>query len=75
MAIKIDMEKTFDSMKWSFILAILTKLGVSPTWINWVRICISFSSFFILINVSPFGLFSLERGLRQGDPYPLSSLF
>jgi hypothetical protein len=68
MAIKIDMEKAFDRMEWSFILAILSKLGFHPTWINWVRIHISSSSFSILINGSPFGLFTLERGLRQGDP-------
>jgi hypothetical protein len=64
MAIKIDMEKAFDHIKWSFILAILSKLGFHPTWINWIQICISSSSFSILINGSPFGLFSPERGLR-----------
>jgi hypothetical protein len=34
MAIKIHMEKAFDRMEWSFILAILSKLGFHPTWIN-----------------------------------------
>ena len=68
MAIKIDMEKAFNRMEWSFILAILSKLGFHPTWINWVRICISSSSFFVLMNGSHFGLFTLERELGQGDP-------
>ena len=63
MAIKIDMEKAFDRMEWNFILAILSKLGFHPTWINWVRICISSSSFFVLINGSPYGYFTPERGL------------
>ena len=31
MAIKIDMEKAFDRMELSFILAILSKLGFHPT--------------------------------------------
>ena len=35
-AIKIDMEKAFDRMEWSFILTILNKLGFHPTWINWI---------------------------------------
>ena len=68
MAIKIDMEKAFDHMEWNFILAILSKLGFHPTWINWVRICISFPSFSVLINGSLYGYFTPERGLRQGDP-------
>jgi hypothetical protein len=62
-AIKIDMEKAFDRKEWSLILAILSKLGFHPTWINWIRICIS-SSFSILINGNPFGLFTMEKGFH-----------
>jgi hypothetical protein len=64
----MEMEKAFDRMEWTFLLSILEKLGFSSTWLAWIRICISSSSFSILLNGSPFGLFSLERGLRQGDP-------
>jgi hypothetical protein len=67
MAVKIDMEKAFDRMEWSFIFAILTKLGFAPMWINWIRICITSPSFSILINGSLFGHFCSRRGLRQGD--------
>jgi hypothetical protein len=68
MAIKIDMEKAFDRMKWNFILAILSKLGFHSTWINWIRICITSPSFLIFINGSPYSHFNPERGIRQGDP-------
>jgi hypothetical protein len=68
MAIKIDMEKAFDRMELNFILAILSKLGFHPTWINWIKLCITFSSFSIMLNGSPYGNFNPERGLRQGDP-------
>jgi hypothetical protein len=65
MTVNIDMEKAFDKIEWSFLLAILTKLGFHPTWI---KLCILTSSFSILLNGSPFGLFSPSRGLGQGDP-------
>jgi hypothetical protein len=68
MFLNMDMEKAFDKMEWDFILAIMEKLGFHPTWISWIRLCISSSSFSIILNGSPFGNFSPERGLRQGDP-------
>jgi hypothetical protein len=68
MFMKMDMEKAFDIMERSFLLAILKKLGFNPIWLSWTKICISSTSFSILLNGSPFGFFSPGRGLRQGDP-------
>jgi hypothetical protein len=68
MAVNIDMEKAFDRMEWSFILSILHKLGFNDKWINWIRLCITTTSFSVLLNGSPFGHFRPSQGLRQGDP-------
>jgi hypothetical protein len=68
MIVKIDMEQAFDRMEWSFLLSIMVRLGFHPIWVSWIRICISTTSFSILLNGSPFGMFSPSRGLRQGDP-------
>ena len=43
----------------------MRKLGFNDTWIE---SCITSSSFSILIDDSLFGLFSLDRGLRQENP-------
>lgn len=34
MAIKVDMENTFDGMKWALILNVLKKFGFKETWIK-----------------------------------------
>jgi hypothetical protein len=68
MFLKMDMEKAFDKMEWNLILVILQSLGFHANWIQWIEACISTTSFFILLNGSPYGHIAPERGLRQGDP-------
>ncbi|GLT68114.1 hypothetical protein SLA2020_403730 [Shorea laevis] len=68
MALKLDMEKAFDSMEWDFILQILNRLGFHPTWVQWIRQCLTTTSFSILLDGAPYGKFFPSRGLRQGDP-------
>jgi hypothetical protein len=67
MFLNMDMEKAFDKMEWEFILSIMKRLGFHSSSINWIKLYISSSSFSILINGNPFGLFYPKRGLRQGD--------
>lgn len=37
-------------------------------FVNWVKICLTTSRFFVIINGKPCGCFLGKRGLRQGDP-------
>ncbi|GLT60898.1 hypothetical protein SLA2020_336390 [Shorea laevis] len=62
------MEKAFHRMEWSFLLRIFALLGFNSKWIQLVGQCISTASFSILLDGSPFGLFSSSRGIKQGDP-------
>jgi hypothetical protein len=65
---KIDFEKAYDKVKWSFLQQTLRMKGFSPKWCRWVEGMVSSGSVGIKVNdeIGPF--FQTRRGLRQGDP-------
>ncbi|KAL6190194.1 hypothetical protein ACLB2K_036592 [Fragaria x ananassa] len=68
MAVKLDLEKAYDLLDWSYIQACLCKFGFHSDWINLIMHCISSVSFSIMLNGIPKGWFQPTRGIRQGDP-------
>ena len=64
---KLNIEKTYDSISWEFLLQVLGRMGFGSQWLSWMKWCISTASFSVLINGSPAGFFPSSRGLRQGD--------
>ena len=68
MAIKLDHQKAYDRVNWSFIKVVLIKFGFSEVFINWIMECITSMSFEVLINGGKSENFKPERGMRQGDP-------
>lgn len=67
MLLKIDLEKTFDRLEWSFIQQSLHILNFPTNLINLIMSCVSSSSISILINEKPTNYFLPSRGIRQGD--------
>ena len=65
MLCKLDLEKAYDHVDWSFLCVVLAKLGFGERWIMW---CTSTASFSVLVNGSLHGFFLSSRGLMQGDP-------
>lgn len=68
MAVRADIEKSYDRMEWGLIIQALKCFGFCSTFINWIHKCISTVSYSSLFNGSPFGFFKPTRGLRKGDP-------
>ncbi|GKV49874.1 hypothetical protein SLEP1_g56597 [Rubroshorea leprosula] len=65
---KIDFEKAYDKVSWSFLDYMMLRMGFCSTWRKWIRECLETSSVSILVNGSSTRQFSVSRGLRQGDP-------
>nr|GEX33126.1 putative RNA-directed DNA polymerase, eukaryota, reverse transcriptase zinc-binding domain protein [Tanacetum cinerariifolium] len=65
---KVDFEKAFDSVNWTYHDHMLYILGFGLTWRSWIRACLESSRISILVNGSPTFELSVKRGLRQGDP-------
>ena len=68
MAMKLDMSKAYDRVKWIYLVRIMEKLGFCEKCVSLVLECISTVSYSILVNGEPRGDISPSRGLRQGDP-------
>jgi len=66
--LKIELSKSYDCVKWSFIRLLITHFGFEVPFIKWMMAFISSVSFAVLINGATWSFFSSERGLRKGCP-------
>ncbi|MCH80340.1 cysteine-rich receptor-like protein kinase [Trifolium medium] len=65
---KVDFEKAYDSVDWSYLEEVMSKMGFQSKWRKWIMECISSVSASVLVNGSPTDEFQFGRGLRQWDP-------
>jgi hypothetical protein len=65
---KIDFEKAYDKVKWSFLQQTLRMKGFSQTWCKWVEKFTQGGNVNIKVNDQLGPYFQTRKGLRQGDP-------
>ena len=71
MTIKIDLEKVYDRLEWSFIRDSLSLFRFPSHLIKLIMSCVPSSSISILFNEGALDPFLPSRGIRQGDPISL----
>ncbi|XP_074277814.1 uncharacterized protein LOC141601429 [Silene latifolia] len=65
---KMDLQKAYDTMEWSFLDQMLTTMNFPRQFRKWIMQCVTTTSYSLTLNGNMFGFFKGQRGLRQGDP-------
>ena len=63
-----DIERSFDSVDHSLLLAVLQKYGFGERFLKWIQILIKNQEFSVVNGSITTKFFSYDRGARQGDP-------
>lgn len=68
LALKLDLEKAYDRLEWTFIEHCLKNMNFSYDSIKLIMSCVASGDISIQINGSRTAPFKPSRGIRQGDP-------
>ena len=68
MAVKLDISKAYDRTEWSFVEAVMRRMGFIERWIQLIMVGVKTVSYSILVNGEPKGMIKPTHGIRQGDP-------
>ncbi|GJX88338.1 sodium/hydrogen exchanger 6 [Tanacetum coccineum] len=63
-AFKVDIQKAYDTVDWSFLETILVGFGFHPKMVQWIMVCVSRASYSICVNGNLHGFF-LGKGIPR----------
>jgi retron-type reverse transcriptase len=66
--LKLDFEKAFDKVNWSFISKCLKAMGFSDFLCDWIQKILTHGTVSVKINNTTGPYFQSAKGVRQGDP-------
>ena len=64
----IDFKKAFHRLEWHYLFSCLKAFMFGPSFINWVKMLYTNIQSCVMNNGMASDYFTLERGVRQGDP-------
>lgn len=70
LSIKLDNSKTFDTLRWDYIIQVLRSFGFSNNFFSLDSHFLRSAKLSILVNGSLRGFFWCLQGVRQGNPLP-----